>query len=183
MADSAWQQDIDWPDLYQRLCVLGHRLLSRTPVEALSAEDLAQEVIRKFLSVPERFLNQDTRDLVRVLCQKLKFEYQDRVRQQQLRRELLRASGGFGPTTAGSICCEAQIECDQIREQLGEPALEELFDAMVEITGEPNENQKLATLLQSTPGEVVNRKKRLRRRVAMISPREHKPASGEGVTS
>lgn len=182
MSDSAWQQDIDWPDLYRRLCVLAHRLLSRVPVEALSAEDLAQETIGKFLAVPERFLKQDTKDLTRVLCQALKFEYQDRLRQQQVRRELVRASGGFTPATTGSASCEAQIECQQIRRHLGEPALEELLDAMVETTGEPNENQKLATLLQSTPGEVVNRKKRLRRRVEMISNR-HKPASGEGVTS
>jgi DNA-directed RNA polymerase specialized sigma24 family protein len=178
LSDSAWQQEINWADLYRRLCVLADRLLSRAPVEALEAEDLAQETIRKLLAVPERFLKPDTRDLIRVLCQALKFEYQDRLRQQQLRRELLRASGAIEPATTGNACREAQIEYQQIRGQLGEPALEELVDAMMEATGEPNQNQKLATLLQSTPGEVVNRKKRLRRRVEMIL-RARKPAWGE----
>ena len=116
-----------------------------------------------------------------MLCQTLKFEYQDRLRQQQMRRELLRARGGLEPAATAYEGCEAHIECQQIREQLAEPDLKELFDAMVETTGEPNENQKLATMLESTPGEVANRKKRLRRRVEMISARR-KPASGEGVT-
>lgn len=179
MSDSAWQQDIDWPDLYRRLCVLADRLLSRAPVDAFEPEDLAQETIRKLLAVPERFLKPDTRDLVRVLCQALKFEYQDRLRQQQLRRELLRASGvAIEPETTDNASCEAQIEYQQIRGQLGEPALEALVDAMVEASGESNQNQKLATLLQSTPSEVVNRKKRLRRRVEVIL-RGRKPAWGE----
>lgn len=181
LSDSAWRHDIDWPDLYQRLRVLAQRLVARTPVEALSAEDLAQEVIRRFLAVPDRFLKPDTRDLTRVLCQALKFEHQDLVRRQQVRRELVRASGGFGPATTGSGSCEAQIQCQQIRGRLGEPMLEELFDAMTETTGEPNENQELATLLQSTASEVVNRKRRLRRRVEMVT-KARKPAAGEEGT-
>ncbi len=185
MSDSAWQHEIDWADTYKRLCALANALLARGPVEAISPEDLAQEVIRRFLAVPERFLKPHTRDLTRVLCQALKFEHKDRLRRQQVRRHLmetLSAPAGPDAATERTSACDAAIECRQIREQLREPALEELFDAMAETNGDPNENQKLATLLQSTPGEVVNRKKRLRRRAEMISS-GRKPASGEGVTS
>jgi DNA-directed RNA polymerase specialized sigma24 family protein len=162
---------VDWAAVYTRLHLVASRCADGMAdvFDGVSPEDIVSQVLTTFFESPDGLgWNPPNGPLDRFLMGVLRHKIVDRIRRQR------RIAGSVDdPEFAKKIYLvqptkgfeESTELCEQIHEAArGDKKLEELVSAVSDVEGGHNINQQLAEELHTSPGDVVNRKKRLVRR-------------------
>ncbi|MBZ5523783.1 MAG: hypothetical protein LAP21_16235 [Acidobacteriia bacterium] len=174
---------------YRRLVVYIRLANYRIPdvFDGLSIDDVPNEAVQRFLNSPTglgydpqkgplgKYLVGISRNILRDRLRRERltagsFDDRDFVKQAKasLNENLLQ------PPEQHRI--ETTEQCDKfLRAANGDPKLTELVEAIMNTDGRPNDNQLLAARLSTTTEDIVNRKKRLKRRYKqMFSSSNHR---------
>ena len=164
-------EGIDWAQIDKRLFFVASRSTAHMPdiFDGVSAEDLVNQTFTTFFEDPDGLgWNQMRGPLDRFLLGVLKHKLIDHIRRQE------RMVGSFDdPDFVKKMHPVQPVAGDDGKGELygeleeaasGDSDLEKLVEAVPDIDGRNNVNQQLATELNTTPQDIVNRKKRLLRR-------------------
>ena len=164
-------KNVDWADIYMKLLFVVSRCAAQMPdlFDGNSVEDIVTEVFSTFFEDPNGLgWNPEIGPLDRFLLGVAKNKTVDHIRRQR------RIAGSLDdPDFVKRIhlmqATNKDQEIDELRAEFkkaakGDPGLEELLRAIATVDGGHNTNQQLAEALNTTPQDIVNRKKRLIRR-------------------
>jgi DNA-directed RNA polymerase specialized sigma24 family protein len=161
--------DIDWEAVYRRLTVYAFSLVRCGEVlDGISADDLVGETVLDFLC-NELTWEPEESTLDRYLCGALRNKYLQHLRRNQR---------SLGPVAddrlQGASQNAASGRTRGIAEGLklvarGDRKLEELVEAAEQIANEGKVNQQLSEILKTTTEDIVNRKKRIARRLRRLN--------------
>ena len=164
--------EIEWAALFKRLTVYSLRLDRDMPAvfDGVSPEDLVAEAFVAYWG-SKIGLNWDPNKgtLERFLCGVVKHKFLSHARRNRISAGTLES--GLGQVTTGSLRFSTGPTTDTtmtdriMAAARGDKALEELVEAAARLETEAKVNQQLSALLDTTIEDIVNRKRRLTRRV------------------
>lgn len=169
--NSETYKDVDWADIYRQLDFVVSRFTAQMPdvFDGNSVEDIVIQVLTTFFEDPNGLgWNPEIGPLNRFLLGVAKNKTVDHIR----RHHRIAGSLDDPDFVQGIHWVQATNKdqgIDELRAELnhaamGDSSLEELLKAVSKVDGGHNINQQLAEALNTTTEDVVNRKKRLRRR-------------------
>jgi DNA-directed RNA polymerase specialized sigma24 family protein len=177
--------ETDWIALFRRLETYARALARGLPpiFDGVSADDLVGEALSDFFASADA-LNWDPAQgtLERFLCGVVKNKYLGHARRHHISEsvEERRARLNTLPLITGPSAVPTVVRIDEIRcAARGDKQLEELVDVAQGLETVDQSNQQLSEALGTTVEEVINRKRRLKRRLH----RENRVAEGGGSLS
>jgi DNA-directed RNA polymerase specialized sigma24 family protein len=172
--------EIDWAALNRRLTAYAVKLVRAMPsiFDGISAGDLASETLMAYYVSETRLGWDPTRgSLVRFLCGVLKRKFLAHVRRHHRCigfsevTEVAEVSTHPGPESQ-AVAIADKIERLRTAAK-GDQELEELLDGAGRIESTSKPNEQLSRLLNTSIEDILNRKRRLRRRLDR-NPRGHR---------
>lgn len=159
--------DVDWAEIYRQLYVYARLCLRHVSdvFDGNSAEDMPGIVLLEYFESETGLgWNPAKGPLNQFLMVVLKRRMIDRLRRQRFIVGSLDDPDlhKWQPTLKPEEPREAKLRLQEAAR--GDPKLEELVTAMRELDGNYKSNQQLASTLHTTVKDIVNRKKRLKRR-------------------
>lgn len=159
---------IDWSQVYKRLTLIATVLSKSLPsvFDGISAEDLASEVVLKFLESEDHLgWDEEQNNIVAFLGGVLKHRFLDHLRRYKLgmrgtasKNRIITNEPGFDSEIESRSTIESlhqRVSHDEVLKRFVEAAISDEF------AGGHNQNQELGEILNKTPAEIVNVRRRL----------------------